>query len=975
MKWLFLLLLPLGAMAQVPGTLNFQTLVRDQEGKPLPGQDISIRVNILSGGENGITVYAEEHQVETNHYGLANLMIGTGEVINGLFDEIAWEEGDLFLLVEMDPEGGNNYTLYSLQPFQAVPYAINAQKTNLKAGEGIVIQENEITARDNSETNELQTLSLSGNSLILSKNGGEVDLPDSGDNWGSQWVLTSPVFTGNGTSTSPLDIRENGIRSSHVMDGTITEQDLVAGLIRVYSAGQGINIHNNIIENTGDVDNTNEIQSLSLSNNTLTLSKGGGSVILPSGSTGDNWGNQVVITSSSLKGDGTAARPLDLENQSVRSAHIQNGTILKEDMAPGVITDYTGGSGISVQNGIIQNTGDLSESNEIQNLSYDESQRKLSISNGNTIQFPALNLSDISDTDGNTSVDVEKTVNDDKIRFALAGDEFWVFQKNAAGTPMIQFSNPKGGLFIGQDAGVNNMFVSDITKGFGNSFVGHLSGVYNTTGNNNSGFGHYTLWGNKTGSQNVAVGFEALLLGEKGQANVAIGHRAMQNFITGDRNIAVGRYALGIINGGNNNIAIGDNAQAFARNRSYTIAIGDSTLYWNGNGVEDMFKAIDNMAIGSKSMYSNTMGSENLAIGNQTLFNNISGDRNTTVGLASMYSNMSGHSNTGLGFHALFANEAGSSNVAVGTNSLSANYSGEGNVAVGSTAMFGNMDGNVNTAVGTGALFSNNSGSYNVAVGYNSLSANSTGIHNVAVGNDALSANDQGIYNTAVGGFSMYDNISGYSVTAVGYQAGATGNQNQYCTYVGEQAKNSTGASYINSTAIGANSRITANNQVRIGDANTTSIGGYRAWSNLSDARFKQNIREDVKGLEFILKLRPVTYEIDVAALEKATGIPSRSESAGEHMTKVLPNRQTGFIAQEVDAAGRDIQYQFSGVDKPQNDQDFYGLRYAEFVVPLVKAVQEQQKMIQEQQKLIELLLERVRTLEQVVTTEPEGQE
>ena len=38
--------------------------------------------------------------------------------------------------------------------------------------------------------------------------------------------------------------------------------------------------------------------------------------------------------------------------------------------------------------------------------------------------------------------------------------------------------------------------------------------------------------------------------------------------------------------------------------------------------------------------------------------------------------------------------------------------------------------------------------------------------------------------------------------------------------------------------------------------------------------------------------------------------------------------------------------YDFSGVDKPKNDKDFYGLRYAEFTVPLVKAVQEQQQII-----------------------------
>jgi len=51
-----------------------------------------------------------------------------------------------------------------------------------------------------------------------------------------------------------------------------------------------------------------------------------------------------------------------------------------------------------------------------------------------------------------------------------------------------------------------------------------------------------------------------------------------------------------------------------------------------------------------------------------------------------------------------------------------------------------------------------------------------------------------------------------------------------------------------------------------------------------------------------------------------------------------------------VEQTAGEIGYDFSGVDKPQNEESFYGLRYATFVVPLVKAVQEQQAMIEEYQ-------------------------
>jgi len=47
-------------------------------------------------------------------------------------------------------------------------------------------------------------------------------------------------------------------------------------------------------------------------------------------------------------------------------------------------------------------------------------------------------------------------------------------------------------------------------------------------------------------------------------------------------------------------------------------------------------------------------------------------------------------------------------------------------------------------------------------------------------------------------------------------------------------------------------------------------------------------------------------------------------------------------------------------VDKPKNDNDMYGLRYAEFVVSLVKAVQEQQQNDRNSQKQIDDLQKRI---------------
>ena len=129
-------------------------------------------------------------------------------------------------------------------------------------------------------------------------------------------------------------------------------------------------------------------------------------------------------------------------------------------------------------------------------------------------------------------------------------------------------------------------------------------------------------------------------------------------------------------------------------------------------------------------------------------------------------------------------------------------------------------------------------------------------------------------------------------------------------------------------------------------------------------------------GLDFILKLRPVTYHLDMHKLAADLGEDMETDEEGnmkignlsghdlESCNEKAAIEYTGFIAQEVEEAANSIGYDFSGVDVPKNDKGFYGLRYAEFVVPLVKAVQEQQAIIDNQQKQINSLIQRVSELE-----------
>ncbi len=259
-------------------------------------------------------------------------------------------------------------------------------------------------------------------------------------------------------------------------------------------------------------------------------------------------------------------------------------------------------------------------------------------------------------------------------------------------------------------------------------------------------------------------------------------------------------------------------------------------------------------------------------------------------------------------------------------NTVSGNCTG-----IGSYSLYSNT-GCCNTACGYLALNSNTSGQSNTAIGVDALKKNTSGAENASSGSGALFNNTTGYFNTANGFQSLYSNNSGYNNTALGH--GAFYN----------------GASYSNSTALGYNANITASNQVRIGNSNVTSIGGFAGWTNISDARCKKEITETVPGLTFIMKLRPVTYYLDQEAF--GTLLNTVSSMADKDFEENI-NLQTGFIAQEVEKAASECEFNFSGVDKPKNKSDLYGLRYAEFTVPLVKAVQELNIKCTSQEKLI----------------------
>lgn len=395
-------------------------------------------------------------------------------------------------------------------------------------------------------------------------------------------------------------------------------------------------------------------------------------------------------------------------------------------------------------------------------------------------------------------------------------------------------------------------------------------------------------------------------------------------------NAFVGREVGTLNTHGFYNTAVGH--QSFYKNKygQYNAALGYKALYSN-------FTGYYNTAIGNAALYYNVVGSGNTAVGTYALAYNESGD-NTAMGYQASYNNKSGNSNTALGTAALYSNESGSYNTAVGYRAMYASTEDGYNTAVGAYALSDNTTGYNNTALGYMSLTQNVNGNFNIGLGHLSLRHNTSGSANIGIGRSALVDNLTGWNNIAIGDFTLSENTQGSGNTFIGNNCGLGITSGQDNTAVGNSAYNA--GNYSNSGAFGAGAYITASNQYRLGNAYVTTIGGAVSWSNLSDKRFKKQIRSDVPGLDFIRKLEPVTYQLDRDAIAAWQGI-NKEDGPQKKGAGAKTPRQTGFLAQDVEAVAREIGYEFSGVDAPKSEGDRYGLRYAEFVVPLVKAVQE----------------------------------
>ena len=223
------------------------------------------------------------------------------------------------------------------------------------------------------------------------------------------------------------------------------------------------------------------------------------------------------------------------------------------------------------------------------------------------------------------------------------------------------------------------------------------------------------------------------------------------------------------------------------------------------------------------------------------------------------------------------------------------------------------------------------------------------------VDNGATTLYHSGIrtFETNVDGITVYDRSGDDPRVKLMTQAEAD---------VGTFGHNSGADTYIDGNSLAGNTEIWRRGTVWVRSGTTTfmansdnTLGSGQSsnrwtdvWAvdgsiNTSDGRDKENIAPTPLGLDFINLLNPIKYKWKDTTVSWERQNKETGEMYFEDEPKTYVRTHFGMIAQEVHQVITDLGYdssQFAGLiyDSPT---DRYGLRYHEFISPMIKAIQE----------------------------------
>lgn len=488
----------------------------------------------------------------------------------------------------------------------------------------------------------------------------------------------------------------------------------------------------------------------------------------------------------------------------------------------------------------------------------------------------------------------------------------------------------------------------------------------------------------KISRDNIAIGPDSLFATQSasewydqskmaGTRNIGIGGNAGRGITTGYANVAVGRNAGQGLDTGYSNVAIGSGALGGTAPVGLT---GDIEVFWPS-------KTSKTVAIGQSVLAQYQNQEAQVVIGGDAAKNAKSVAKATVIGSAAMEN--------------LERNRAPNGGDVVWSGTESGTYTQSGNTI---TLTFPNLQGAkatywVGIRLTSGAAQTlqgdvvpvevvsaadttitvnspkslNTSGSAELKFVYSATSSAAENKELTIIGANAMNSALTAGYSTIIGADAAVSGTYYQKSTAVGAEAMRKGTHissvavgfwcipnmsSEECVFIGDSAGyrdvqgNVLSGKISNSIAIGFNARVNGNNEIQIGKQGQTLYAPTNV-NIRSDRRDKTDIEPLEKGLEFVMKLKPVTGYYDrrdsyVDELFKDLPEEERAEKVRKWWSK--PKKDGShkedrlrhwFIAQDVAA----LEAEYGQLPMVNLKNDTYTIEYETFIPVLTKAIQE----------------------------------
>lgn len=461
---------------------------------------------------------------------------------------------------------------------------------------------------------------------------------------------------------------------------------------------------------------------------------------------------------------------------------------------------------------------------------------------------------------------------------------------------------------------------------------------------------------------NTVIGSEAFKNAESQRRNTMVGQDAGKELITSYSNTAIGVGSLQESHIADRGTYIGGNAGKWAGANDNLV--GGHQLYqekdinealnlrwpqWRsyaGEWNNPKFKAKNpednqsNVAIGRNAQGYNITTKRSVGIGYNAMEQTLNGDGIVAIGESALQYGLNAQYSTIIGGRAGYRTSETLQDTIIGKSACQNLVHSAYNTIIGYNAL-SSMEGNWNdrkernVVIGRNAMaLSQGNAENNVALGENALNDTRNSNDNTAIGHSALSGIGNGVKNTFVGGNAGAALVGNNTATGIGYNA----------------LNNPDLSGYSNITGLGQNSSVSGSNQIQLGNSSAVPYA-FQALQVRSDRRDKTNIEKTKLGLDFIKKLQPVEYKLDIREEYEENGIEKDGSLTRER-------RHQGFIAQDVKQVADEMDIDFAGVQHHEvnGGKDVYSLGYEEFIAPIINAMQEQQKMIEAQAEEIKEL-------------------